>query len=63
MRHVQRLWTVSVLIVTVGMLATVVYVITRHDIVPQAGQTPGYIATPTFISLILAFLHEQTRSN
>jgi lysophospholipase L1-like esterase len=39
---VHRVWTALLLLVTAGVAAGVVYVLTQHDAVPQAGRTPGY---------------------
>lgn len=45
MSRVQRVWTGLLLLLAVGVLAGAVYVIGHHDVVPDAGQTPGYSAS------------------
>jgi lysophospholipase L1-like esterase len=42
MWHVQRVWKIVVLVLTVVVITAAGYVLTRHDPVPQAGESPGY---------------------
>jgi acyl-CoA thioesterase I len=42
MSVVQRVWTVLLLVCTVGVAAAVVYVVRQHDPIPRAGQALGY---------------------
>ena len=42
MWNVQRVWTVLLLICTAGVAVAVVFVVRQHDVIPRAGQAPGY---------------------